>query len=117
MEPPRGDHALASQAVGEQHLCRDIARRQQREPAARKIDGRNLFAARPEIDLEGNGHPGYEVSQRIRKRIEEIFGWLKTVGGLSKTRYRGASKVAWMFTFALCTYNLVRMRNLGLSPP
>lgn len=69
------------------------------------------------IDARTSRHPGYEVSQRIRKRIEEIFGWLKTVGGLSKTRYRGASKVAWMFTFALCAYNLVRMRNLGLSPP
>lgn len=69
------------------------------------------------IDARTSRHPGYEVSQRIRKRIEEIFGWLKTVGGLSKTRYRGASKVAWMFTFALSAYNLVRMRNLGLSPP
>jgi transposase len=69
------------------------------------------------IDARTSRHPGYEVSQRIRKRIEEIFGWLKTVGGLSKTRYRGANKVAWMFTFALCAYNLVRMRNLGLSPP
>jgi len=69
------------------------------------------------IDTRTTRHPGYEASQRIRKRIEEIFGWLKTVGGLSKTRYRGASKVAWMFTFALCAYNLVRMRNLGLSPP
>jgi len=69
------------------------------------------------IDGRTTRHPGYEVSQRIRKRIEEIFGWLKTVGGLSKTRYRGASRVAWMFTFALSAYNLVRMRNLGLSPP
>ena len=69
------------------------------------------------IDARTSRHPGYEVSQRVRKRIEEIFGWLKTVGGLSKTRYRGANKVAWMFTFALCAYNLVRMRNLGLSPP
>jgi hypothetical protein len=69
------------------------------------------------IDARTCRHPGYEVSQRIRKRIEEIFGWLKTVGGLSRTRYRGTPRVAWMFTFVLCAYNLVRMRNLGLSPP
>jgi hypothetical protein len=52
------------------------------------------------------------VSQRARKRVEEIFGWLKTVGGLRKTRYRGVRRVGWMFTFATAVYNLVRIRNL-----
>jgi transposase len=57
-------------------------------------------------------HPGYLISQRRRKRVEEIFGWLKTVGMMRKTRHRGRARVGWMFTFALAAFNLVRMRNL-----
>ncbi len=64
------------------------------------------------IDRRTTRHPGYTVSQRARKRVEEIFGWLKTVGGLRKTRYRGFRRVGWMFTFATVVYNLVRIRNL-----
>jgi hypothetical protein len=52
------------------------------------------------------------VSQRKRKCVEEIFGWLKTVGLLRKTRHRGMARVGWMFTFAAAVYNLVRMRTL-----
>jgi transposase len=72
------------------------------------------IACRPTslIDERTTRHPGYAISQEKRKRIEEIFGWLKTVGGLRKTRHRGAALVGWMFTFALAAYNLVRMRNL-----
>ena len=68
------------------------------------------------IDGRTTRHEGYKVSQRKRKRIEEVFGWLKTVGGLGKTRHRGVFKVGWVFTFAAAAYNLVRMRNL-LFPP
>ena len=68
------------------------------------------------IDERTTRHPGYLVSQQKRKRIEEIFGWLKTVAGLRKTRHRGAARVAWMFRFALAAYNLVRMRNLLAAP-
>src|SRR5271154_6978912 len=57
-------------------------------------------------------HPGYLLSQWRRKRVEEIFGWLKTVAGLRKTRHRGIGRVGWTFTFAAAAYNLVRMRNL-----
>ena len=64
------------------------------------------------IDGRTTRHPGYQVSQRVRKRVEEIFGWLKTVGGMRKTRFRGKARVGWMFTWALAAYNLVRMRNL-----
>ena len=64
------------------------------------------------IDQRTTRHAGYAISQRKRKRVEEIFGWLKTVGGLRKTRHRGVDRVGWMFTFALAVYNLVRMRNL-----
>jgi transposase len=67
------------------------------------------------IDERTTRHPGYAISQRKRKRIEEIFGWLKTVGGLRKTRHRGLARVGWMFTFALAAYNLVRMRNLAAA--
>jgi transposase len=68
------------------------------------------------IDERTTRHPGYAISQQKRKRIEEIFGWLKTVAGLRKTRHRGVARVGWMFTFALAAYNLVRMRNLALAP-
>jgi len=67
------------------------------------------------IDERTTRHPGYAISQQKRKRIEEIFGWLKTVGGLRKTRHRGLARVGWMFTFALAAYNLVRMRNLVVA--
>jgi IS5 family transposase len=68
------------------------------------------------IDQRTTRHPGYALSQRKRKRVEEIFGWLKTVGGLRKTRHRGVALVDWMFTMALTAYNLVRMRNLASAP-
>jgi len=64
------------------------------------------------IDARTTRHPGYAISQQKRKRVEEIFGWLKTVGGLRKTRHRGVERVGWMFSFALAAYNLIRMRNL-----
>jgi transposase len=64
------------------------------------------------IDGRTTRHLGYDLSQRLRKRVEEIFGWLKTVGGMHKTRFRGTARVGWMFTWALAAYNLVRMRNL-----
>ena len=67
------------------------------------------------IDGRTTRHAGYKVSQQKRKRIEEVFGWLKTVGALRKMRLRGLFKVGWVFTFAAAAYNLVRMRNL-LTP-
>jgi transposase len=67
------------------------------------------------IDGRTARHAGYWISQQKRKRIEEVFGWLKTVGMLRKTRHRGLLRVGWVFTFAAAAYNLVRMRNL-LSP-
>lgn len=57
-------------------------------------------------------HDGYEVSQRKRKRIEEVFGWMKTVGMLRKLRHRGLEQIGWVFTFTAAAYNLVRIRNL-----
>ena len=60
-------------------------------------------------------YPNYHISQTARHRVEEVFGWMKTVGVLRKTRHRGAPRVGWMFTFTTAVYNLVRMRNLGLG--
>jgi len=68
------------------------------------------------IDERTTRHAGYKVSQVKRKRIEEVFGWLKTVGMLRKTRHRGVHKVGWVFTFTVAAYNLVRMRNLVYTP-
>src|ERR687892_749545 len=65
------------------------------------------------IDGRTTRHPGYAVSQQKRKRVEEIFGWLKTVGLLRKTRHRGLELVGWIFQFATAAYNLVRIRNLS----
>lgn len=64
------------------------------------------------IDGRTTRHPGYAVSQQKRKRVEEIFGWMKTVGGMRKLRHRGLILVGWMFTLSAAAYNLVRIRNL-----
>jgi len=67
------------------------------------------------IDGRTTNHPNYAISQRIRKRIEEGFGWMKTVGRLRKTMYRGIEKIAMQLDLHAAAYNLVRMRNLGLG--
>jgi transposase len=67
------------------------------------------------IDGRTTRHAGYATSQVRRKRIEEIFGWMKTVGGMRKLRHRGLQLVGCMFTFAAAAYNLVRMRNLTVA--
>ncbi|MCP1838543.1 transposase [Bradyrhizobium sp. USDA 4524] len=64
------------------------------------------------IDGRTTRHGGYAVSQRIRKRIEEAFGWIKTVAGQEKTSFRGRDRVGWAFTFAAAAYNLVRLPKL-----
>jgi transposase len=64
------------------------------------------------IDHRTTRHAGYALSQKKRKRIEECFGWLKTIALLRQVRHRGTLKVDWMFTLACAAYNLVRMRNL-----
>jgi transposase len=64
------------------------------------------------IDARTTRHPGYEISQRKRKLIEQVFGWMKTVGGLRKLRHRGGELVDWILTFTAAAYNLVRLRTL-----
>jgi transposase len=67
------------------------------------------------IDGRTTRHAGYAVSQRIRKRIEEAFGWIKTIAGQSKTKFRGVDRVGWAFTFGAAAYNLVRLPKLLAS--
>jgi hypothetical protein len=67
------------------------------------------------IDGRTTRHPGYKVSQTIRKRIEECFGWAKTVGGMRKSRFVGREKLEFQFTLTFAAFNLVRMRNLRVA--
>jgi hypothetical protein len=71
---------------------------------------------RTRIDRRTTRHPGYAVSQRVRKRIEESFGWIKTTAGLAKTRHRGLDRVGWMFTLTAAACNLVRLPKLVAAP-
>jgi len=76
----------------------------------------NTSGRRSAIDGRTTRHAGYAVSQRLRKRIEEIFGWSKASAGLRKTRHRGLARVGWMFTLTVGAYNLVRLPKLLASP-
>jgi transposase len=64
------------------------------------------------IDARTTRHAGYAVSQKKRKRVEEIFGWMKTIGLMRKVRHRGRKLVEWMFTYTAAAYNLMRMTKL-----
>jgi IS5 family transposase len=77
---------------------------------AQNISGRSSA-----IDDRTTRHPGYGISQKRRKRVEEIFGWVKTVGLMRKVRHRGKAKVGWMFTFTTAAYNLLRISNLRME--
>ena len=72
----------------------------------------NTNGRRSAIDGRTTRHPGYAASQRIRKRIEEAFGWMKTVAGQRKTKFRGVERVGWSFAFAAAAYNLIRLPKL-----
>ena len=72
----------------------------------------NTSGRRSAIDGRTTRHPGYAVSQRIRKRIEEGFGWIKEVALQRRARHRGKAKVGWQFTLAAAAYNLIRLPRL-----
>lgn len=92
------DTAAFVDALREHQVTPHVAQHTTRRPSA--IDGRTTR------------HPGYAISQQRRKRVEEVFGWLKTVGLVRKVRLRGVQRVGWLFTFATAVYNLVRIRDL-----
>ena len=87
-------------------------RHMQVTPHVAQNDGRRGGSA---LDQRTTRYAGYRISQRKRKRIEECFGWLKTIALLRKVRHRGLFKVDWVFTFACAAYNLVRLRNLSMQ--
>jgi len=72
----------------------------------------NTKNRRSAIDRRTTRHPGYAISQVKRKRIEECFGWIKTVGGLRKPRHRGRALVDWFFTLTAAAYNLIRIPKI-----
>jgi hypothetical protein len=79
------------------------------------IDGHLSKSGKPRktaVDGRTLRHPGYAVSQCCRKRIEEVFGWIKTTGGLAQLKVRGLAKARAVFTFAILAYNLIRIPKL-----
>jgi transposase len=76
----------------------------------------NTNGRRSAIDGRTTRHAGYAISQRLRKRIEEAFGWMKSIAGQRKTRFRGVERVGWSFAFAATAYNLVRLPKLLAEP-
>ncbi len=76
----------------------------------------NTIGRSSAIDGRTTRYHGYAVSQRIRKRIEEAFGWIKVVAGQEKTKFRGRDRVGWAFTFAAAAYNLVWLPKLIALP-
>src|SRR5438132_2193571 len=76
----------------------------------------NTSGRRSAIDGRTTRHTGYRVSQRIRKRVEEIFGWMKTIGGLRRTRFRGLDRTGLAGYLVATAYNLVRMAQLMAKP-
>jgi hypothetical protein len=72
----------------------------------------NAAGRRSAIDGRTTRHPGYAASQRVRKRIEEFFGWAKAAAGLRKTKFRGLDRVRFAFTLAAAAYNLIRLPRL-----
>jgi hypothetical protein len=95
----------ADKGYDQKELVREFARAAGHSHLARKVHSA--------IDRRTTRHPGYAISQIKRKRVEEVFGWMKTIAGLRQTRHRGGDRGGWVFTLAAAAYNLVRMRNLS----
>lgn len=108
-----GDHAVTV-AADKGYDTRDFVAESRNLNATPHV-AQNNKGRRSAIDGRTTRHAGYAISQRKRKRVEEIFGWMKTVGGMRKLRHRGLPLVGWMFTFAAAAYNLVRIRNLSTA--
>jgi len=108
---PRGVSLGADKAYDAEDYVNELKSMNVRPHVAQNANGR-----RSAIDARTTRHAGYGMSQRIRKRIEEGFGWIKTIAGQRKTRFRGRDKVGWAFTFAAAAYNLVRLPKLLATP-
>ncbi len=77
--------------------------------------GKTGVVRRSGVDGRTQCHPGYAVSQRIRKRIEEVFGWVRSSAGFQQTRHHGQERVGWCFDLAATAYNLIRLPKLLAS--
>ncbi|WP_160004356.1 IS5 family transposase [Rhizobium sp. 18055] len=97
----------ADKAYDTRDFVKDLRSMKVTPHVAQNVNGR-----RSAIDGRTTRHSGYGVSLRIRKRIEEAFGWIKTVAGQDKTKFRGRDRVGWAFTFAAAAYDLVRLPKL-----
>ena len=112
MIEPRADRSRAislgaDKAYDAEDFVNELRAMNVRAHVAQNTNGR-----RSAIDGRTTRHAGYGMSQRIRKRIEEGFGWAKAVAGQRKTRFRGRMRVGWAFTFAMAAYNLIRLPKL-----
>jgi transposase len=92
-----------------ENFCEELRARKVTPHVAMNIHSRRHQSA---IDERTSRHPGYEISQRKRKRVEEIFGWLKEFSILRRPHFRGRERIGYLFKFALSVYNIVRIRNL-----
>jgi len=115
---PSGDHDGDAAAGGQVTLGADKGYdRRARVAALRELSVTPHIAQRlrarggSAIAARTTRHDGYAISQRKRKRVEEIFGWMN-VGNFRKTRHRGRQRVSWMFTFTAAAFNLIRIRNI-----
>jgi len=106
-ERPRAITLGADKAYDAQDFVNELRSMRVRPHVAQNNNGR-----RSVIDGRTTRHGGYAISQRFRKRIEEAFGWIKTVAGQEKTKFRGVDRVGFAFTFAAAAYNLVRLPKL-----
>ena len=97
----------ADKGYDAEDFVNELRSMQVRPHVAQNTNGRSSA-----IDRRTTRHGGYTVSLRIRKRIEESFGWIKTIAGQRKTRFRGLDRVGWAFTFCAAAYNLVRLPRL-----
>jgi IS5 family transposase len=104
---PRAITLGADKAYDTEDFVNELKSMNVRPHVAQNDNGR-----RSAIDRRTTRHAGYAMSQKIRKRIEEGFGWIKTVGGHRNTRFKGKDRVGWAFTFTAAAYNLVRLPKL-----
>jgi transposase len=110
VEAVAGDHRLT--VAGDKSYDQRLFVTELRHLHATPHVAQHTRGRRSTIDARTTRHPGYAVSQRKRKLVEQAFGWMKTIGGLRKLRHRGGALVQWIFTFTAAAYNIVRMRRL-----
>ena len=106
-ERPRSITLGADKAYDAEDFVNELRAMKVTPHVAQSTNGRSSA-----VDGRTIRHAGYAISQRIRKRIEEAFGWIKTVAGQQKTKFRGRERVGWAFAFAAAAYNLVRLPKL-----